>query len=129
MSKRVSINIGFITNSSSVVHHFPRRLLETPKIAAFLKTFEVEGGFVGPALWSRSHCTTVAITTEQKSQVHQSLLGSRPEVRVDSDELVVIYGDEYSSIATYLCDLLVQALINETGCDPEDSLLHGVEFN
>jgi len=119
---RISINIGFVTNSSSCVHHFPSELLQHPKIKAFLQTFEIEDGFVGPELWSRTHCTTVAITKEQKAEVQDKLTNndygaSGPAINVDTDEVVVIYGDEYQSIASALCNLMYEALVEQKGGD------------
>lgn len=123
MRMRISVNIGFVTNSSSCVHHFPGELLQHPKIKAFMEAFEIAGGFIGPELWHRSHCTTVAITKEQKAEVQHKLTNNEydargPAINVDTDEVVIIYGDEYSSIATALCDLMYEALVEKKGGDP-----------
>jgi hypothetical protein len=112
MPLRLGINIGFITNSSSCVHHFPRELLKDPKVAAFLTAFELHEGFVGSELWSRDSCTTVAMTKEQKREV-QTKLGEMegypaPAIDTEDDSVVIIYGDEYHSIAQVLARLLTE---------------------
>ena len=113
MAKHISINVGFITNSSSVVHHFPREVLEDPDVQAFMKTYEVEGGFVGSDMWHRGQCDTFAITQKQKRAVQTDLLSyedcSSPGINVDSDDIVIVYGDEYSNLVQGLCDLISQA--------------------
>lgn len=127
MPKRVSITTGFVTNSSSVIHHFPNELLSHPKIAAFLKAFEIEDGFIGEDLWDRSACTSVAITKEQKQEVLQKLQNeefatSHPVIDVDADKFVVIFGDEYRSIANMLTDLIGEVLVEQHGGDRWDHL-------
>lgn len=131
MPKRISINIGFITNSSSVVHHFPRELLDHPEVAQFLKTFEITDGFVGEDLWDRSRCGTFAVTQEQKAGIAHNFAGNNdlsgedwtctgPTINVETDEVVIIYGDEYESMARILSNLLSKAAtelgISSGGC-------------
>lgn len=112
MAKFVSITVGFITNSSSVVHHFPRALLEQPEIKAFLEAFEIQDGFVGSEIWNRSSCGSFAVTKEQKAQIlaelNHSDYGGGYNVDVDGDSVVVVYGDEYSDIASILHHMLWQ---------------------
>lgn len=120
---RLSATLGFITNSSSAIHHFPREVLDHPTVQHFLKTFEIEGGFVSDNLWHRGECTTVAITQEQKAEVRRQLVENEydaraPAIDVESDEVVVIYGDEYTSIASQFADLCCQALAEVHGGDP-----------
>ena len=131
MPKQISINIGFVTNSSSVVYHFSNELLQHPKVSAFLKAFEIEGGFVGEDLWHRSECATVAITKEQKQAVVAQLarMDSGPSIAVDTDEFVVIYGDEYQSIASALMDVIGQALVEEKGGTQWDLIGRGQDYN
>lgn len=133
MPKRVTINIGFVTNSSSVVHHFPKEILEHPKVAAFMKAFEIEEGFVGEDLWNRSECATIAVTKEQKELARQRLMdpdyGSAPSIDVDSDDFVIIYGDEHRSIAATLLDVIGQALSEERGGDRWDHVRGGQDYN
>ena len=121
MKKRIliSVNIGFITNSSSVVHHFPRKLLEHPKVAEFMRIYELSGGMIGDNLWHRGQCATIAMTTEQKQQVVRRLdeindgetefTYTCPAIDVESDDIVIIYGDEYTSVASELSHMLQQA--------------------
>jgi hypothetical protein len=118
MALRIGINIGFVTNSSSMVYHFPKELLANPEVKAFLDAFELHGGFVGSELWSRDTCTTVAMTKEQKLEVRAKLAesdyGGAPPINADDDSIVVIYGDEYQSIASTLARMLCQ-IAHKTG--------------
>ena len=119
--RHLSINIGFITNSSSVVHHFPAELLKHPKIAAFMEAFEIKDGFIGKNLGYRQDSPTIAITKGQKAEVYANLRteeadipeGDIPEINVDSDDFVVIYDDESESIVTALVRLIDE-------CSPDD---------
>ncbi len=112
MALRLSINIGFITNSSSMVYHFPRELFQDKRIQAVLKAFELDGGFVGSDLWHRGLCATVAMTKEQRIAAKQQLVEAEygsgtPYIDTeDDDSVVVIYGDEHRSIAYILSDML-----------------------
>jgi hypothetical protein len=112
MALRLSINIGFITNSSSVVHHFPRELFNDVRVKAFLDAFEVHGGFVGTDLWHRGECATVAMTKEQKEEAVRKLHGdgyeeyNPPGITTTDDSVVIIYGDEHQSLAMSLAGLL-----------------------
>jgi hypothetical protein len=122
MALRLGINIGFVTNSSSVVHHFPAEVLNDPTVKMFLEKFEISGGFVGSDLWHRGHCATFAVTKDQKKQVQQNLQSindgreeeggyqtSVPGISTEDDSVVVIYGDEYTSMASTLSHLLSEA--------------------
>lgn len=110
MALRIGINIGFVTNSSSMVYHFPRELLAEPKIQAFLTAMDLHGGFVGSELWSRDTCTTIAMTKEQKQECVRKLAESDyctpPGISTDDDSVVIIYGDEYQSVASTLAWML-----------------------
>jgi len=113
MPLMIGINIGFVTNSSSVVYHFPRSLLQEPSIKAFLDAFDLHQGFVGSDLWHRNECATIAMTKEQKQetkkQLHHSDYGeySRlPSIDTEDDSVVLVYGDEYESVASMLARLL-----------------------
>lgn len=127
MALRIGINIGFVTNSSSMVYHFPRELLANPEVKAFLNAFELHGGFVGSELWSRDTCTTIAMTKEQKQEVVAKLAESDycapPGINVDDDSVVVIYGDEYQSIASTLARMLCD-IAHKTGVS-----ISGHEYN
>jgi hypothetical protein len=117
MPKRLSMNIGFVTNSSFAVHHFPRQLLEHPDVRAFIEAFEISQGFIGSELWNRSACSTVAMTKEQKAQIVTQFKGEAgddewmrpPAIDVESDDVVIIYGDEYTSLAQQLSNLMGKA--------------------
>jgi hypothetical protein len=111
MTALLHINIGFITNSSSVVFHFPKALLQDPGIAAFLSAFEVSEGFVGQDLWHRGECGTLAISKEQKlvtqAMLKESEYCSAPAIDVEDDStFVLIYGDEYRDLAAVLLGML-----------------------
>lgn len=115
MPKRLSMNIGFVTNSSFAVHHFPKQLLEHPTVRAFIEAFEIRQGFIGDDLWNRSGCASVAMTKGQKAQLVTQFQkegnewARPPHINVDSDEVVVIYGDEYTSVAYQLSTLMREA--------------------
>lgn len=138
MALRLSINIGFVTNSSSVVHHFPKELLNDPTVKAFIEAFELSRGFVGEDLWHRGACGTFAVTKEQKAEVQaklQSINEGRdaddytvnvPGIAMDDDSVVLIYGDEYSSIASSLSGLMMEAA-KKLGM--ENAIGGGVDYN
>jgi hypothetical protein len=121
MALRLGMNLGFVTNSSSVVHSFPVAVLNDPGVQAFLKAFEIHGGFVGMDLWHRAHCGTFAVTKDQKEEVNQQFAqmyegedapytgGRVPSVPTGDDQVSVIYGDEYQSMASSLSHLMAQA--------------------
>ena len=117
MPKMLGLNIGFITNSSSAVYHFPRSLLAHPTVKKFIDTFELSEGFVGSNLWSRDTCTTIAMTREQKmavkAAVADSEYGTPPAIDTDDDSVVIIYGDEYESIARSLANVMSEAAKSE----------------
>lgn len=118
MAKRLTINVGFITNSSSAVHWFPKELLEEPEVKTFMDAYGLNEGYVGTEMWGRSTCETVALTKAQKQEV-KNKLGAEPEYggasivdRIDPDsdkDFVVIYGDEHCSVTSELSRLLSDA--------------------
>jgi hypothetical protein len=109
------MNIGFITNSSFAVHHFPRQLLEHPEVKAFIESFEVSQGFIGEGLWYRSKCGTFAVTKEQKQKVYDEFHAEGyeeyhpPHIDTESDSVLIIYGDEHTSLARSLSRLMRDA--------------------
>jgi hypothetical protein len=105
---RLSMNIGFVTNSSFMVHHFPAQVLSNPKVAAFIKAFEIANGYVGEDLLNRSMAGTVAITQTQKESVRNQLTILN-EPNVETDDVVITYGDEYDSVARSLAELMQEA--------------------
>lgn len=121
MALRLGINLGFVTNSSSVVHHFPAEVLNDPVVRLFLDKFEIGGGFIGSDLWHRGACSTVAMTKEQKREVQRKLqainegqesdgyMARVPAINTEDDSIVVIFGDEYTSLASALSRLMSEA--------------------
>ena len=116
---RLSMNIGFVTNSSFAVHHFPQQVLENPAVRGFLRAFEISQGFIGADLLNRSRCGTVAMTKKQKRDVAETFnnefpqdpdeLFQAPDIDVKSNDILIIYGDEYTSLAHNLSRLMEEA--------------------
>jgi len=108
--KVLTINVGFITNSSSAIHWYNKAVLDAPEVQAFLKTYEIENGYIGRDVWHRGECDTLAITKEQKTTLKERLGDSEfctpPDVDTEDDNIVVIYGDEYGGITQSLSHLL-----------------------
>jgi len=111
MPYQVSATIGFVTNSSSAIMLFPPELLKHPEVKAFLEAFEIGEGFVGADLWHRGRCGTIAISPAQKRLAKTQLkpdvvdedtyTDSRvPDFDPESDEVLVIFGDEYNTAAS-----------------------------
>lgn len=114
----LSVNIGFITNSSSCVFHFPVEVWNDPKVQAWVKAHELQGGYIGENLWYRSECSSLLITKEQKqSAIMQGLEESKEwsddldtlGIQADSDDIVIIYGDEYQDATHLLCNIMSEA--------------------
>ncbi len=129
MTKRLIINVGFITNSSSAIHWFPKELLGDPDVKAFMEAYGLSSGYVGDELWNRGSCESIAITKEQLQNVNEQLSNSEYSsnpggVNPDDDStFVIIYGDEYQSVTSELASLLCKV------CD-DKGLSHGQsEFN
>ena len=112
---RVTIGSGFITNSSSVVHYFDKALLEDPEVAAIIEAYDLQDGLLGDPIYSRSHCSSFILSEGMKQQAAAELKEaledySMPPVAVGKPNvMVVIFGDEYSSFASLLCEILCQA--------------------
>lgn len=113
--KKLAINTGYTTNSSSRVVHIPKEKLEHPDVQALLEAYEVEDGYVGDNLWHREACETLAITEEQKREARDKLQNhgfshepSRmPTIDVnDEDKAVLIYGDEYNGIVQKILGII-----------------------
>lgn len=134
MPLQLGINIGFVTNSSSMVYHVPKAVLEDPNIKAFLQAFELEEGFVGSDLWSRDTCETFAVTKEQKLEARKKLdeYWDDPEFSIrtpaidveDDSTVVLIFGDEYPGVVSSLLGLLREVLEKDGGRG-----LFGDEYN
>ena len=109
--RTLTLNFGFVTNSSSVIHSFDRELLADPEVDAFLKAFELLDGRIGEKLAWRNFCASFLTTTEQKKRAEE-MLAEYPELDLQVDHnnsIVVIYCDETISFASFLCKLLKRA--------------------
>lgn len=113
MAKRLIINMGFITNSSSAIHWFPKEILEDPEVRTFMEAYGLGGGYVGSELWHRGACESLLITPEQKQEARERLNdteyspGTGDRYFKDADnQVILIYGDEYSSVTSELASLL-----------------------
>lgn len=113
MALQIGMNIGFITNSSSVVHHVPREIFDHPEIQAFLKAYEADTGFVGSDMWHRGECGSLAVTREQKldvkNQFEHNCYDAHPPTNVnpeDDSEVILVYGDEHEDLAYMLAEML-----------------------
>ena len=117
MPKKLFINVGFITNSSSVVHYYPKAILEDPEVRAFMEAYSIQDGYVGEDLWHREYCESLLLTKEQKLKekakfaegTYEGTPYRHPPVDPENDEVVLIYGDEYQCITSELCDVLGRA--------------------
>jgi len=108
---RLTFTSGFITNSSSVIHGFPRELLDHPHVKEFMQKYGVTGGMMPRDVWNRSACTAILVTDEQVKAVQKKMTqtdfedcsGNLPNM---PGLFFVIYGDEYDSIAADLARLI-----------------------
>lgn len=113
MKYTTSINVGFITNSSSVVCFCPREVWNHPEVQGFIKAFEIDDGFVGPDMWDRGNCASILLTEEQKEKAiadfnsldHNYCNWPRFEP-TNADEIILIYGDEYDTVVTDILSFL-----------------------
>ena len=120
----ISFNIGFVTNSSSAVHHFPKQLMDDPLVKKFMELFDLGPGksVVGKRFFDRSGCSSIAFDTEAKTRIEARMreegegyrdIGFEPDLppvqTEDPDDIVVIYGDEYESLASQFAELLREA--------------------
>jgi hypothetical protein len=125
MSRRITVNVGFITNSSSCVYYFPREVLDDPEVKAFIEAYGLGGGYVGSDLWHRAECSSFLVTKDQKVEAKKILhsygdtveemdpsVGSEASraINPDSDGAYVLYGDEYSDTTHILCGILSGAM-------------------
>jgi len=135
MARRITVNVGFITNSSSCVYYFPKEVLQDPQIKAFIEAHDLADGYVGHDLWSRSGCSSLLVTAAQKAEAKQILRHYSwdgediPEESVQTasavinpgdDGVYVIYGDEYSDTTHILCRLMSNALAAINKKNPEE---------
>lgn len=127
MARRVTVNIGFITNSSSCVYYFPKEVLADPQVKAFLEAHELTRGYIGEELWYRSECASFLVTEEQKAKAKDILRSYDPDDRETSESSVskvidpkddgvyILYGDEYQSTTHILCRMMSNALAKLKG--------------
>lgn len=110
---QVSVNMGFITNSSSCVHWFPSKVLEHSDVKAVLDAYGAHGGWIGDDLWRRTHCDSFLVSDEQKQEAQEQAdsagYGSAPDLAGRPGDVVVVYGDEYDSLARLLSDVMSEA--------------------
>lgn len=109
--KKLSLNLGHVTNSSSMVFWFPREILEDEEVRAFLEAFDLTKGWVGADLSCRIGCRSFLLTKEQKQTAAASVDGCyrEPVINLDGDEVVVIYGDEHSDATAHVAEVLSAA--------------------
>lgn len=120
--KRISISTGFVTNSSSIVQHFDKTLLLDPDVKAFLDAYDLHEGRCSENIWYRSQAASFLVTKEQKELARRQFTGdlnpftdeewecNGPLIDPNKDdEVVVCYGDEYTSFAHTLCELIKAA--------------------
>lgn len=109
MALHVSVNLGFITNSSSAVTYVPVEVMQHERVRNFMKRYEVTDGFIGEDLWSRSGCASLLVTQDQVEAAREELTSdwSYPASIEDVHDggAVLIYGDEYDSLVSDLADL------------------------
>jgi len=127
--KRITINIGFITNSSSCIHFFDKRLLGDEQVKAFIDAYGIAGGYVGSDLWHRARCGSFLVNDEQREKARKELNEADfggPYPVGDADSVTVIYGDEHSEITMELDTVLKDACrrLNKPEWD-----LGGTEYN
>lgn len=133
MALLIGINSGFVTNSSSMVYHVPREFFDHPQVKKFMEVYEISEGFVGENLWGRSTCGTLAMTKEQKQEVVRNFRQPgyedfrHPAIDVESDEVVIVLGDEHNQIVNMLVHLINRTR-SPTGDGWEDRL-SGEDFN
>jgi hypothetical protein len=130
MARRVTVNVGFITNSSSCVYYFPKEVLNDPEVQAFIRAHDLESGYIGSDLWNRGACSSFLVTKEQKEAAKRILRtydeeytgaeyesGASKAIDPDNDGAYVLYGDEYSDTTHILCGILSNALSRLNGAD------------
>ena len=110
--KHITISMGFITNSSSVIHWYPKEVMEDAQVQAFIKAYDIQNGYVGSDLWNRGACGSFLTNDKLKEQALASLNENdyeHPNIPVGDDTVVLIYGDEYADLTMELSGVLSQA--------------------
>lgn len=106
---KITVNIGFITNSSSVVFHFPKELLEFPKVKTFMEKYGIIDGFVGYDLWSRQSCSSLLVNQQQFQEANVQFQDAEYKIyapAIDDTKAAIIYGDEYETITSELAKII-----------------------
>lgn len=140
MAKRITINIGFITNSSSCVYYFPPEVLQDPDVKAFMEANELTSGYIGSDLWHRSECDSLLLTPEQKATAKRKLWSydedsseepseASEAVNPEAPGAYIIYGDEYQDVTHVLCSLMKKAYSRIMGKEDSYSLGYLTDFN
>jgi len=126
--KRLSVNIGHITNSSSVVYSFPREVLEDEAVKAILTAYEVPADSIGDNMWYRSECNSFVSTVEGWHEIDEdfrSIEYTSPQYGQPGDVLI-IYGDEYMEVKPWL-QILLKYLI--AACDNKGLSYSDFDYN
>jgi len=126
MPKRISVNVGFITNSSSCIFYFPKEVLEDETVKDFMQKYELSTGWVGYDLWARSSCDSFLVTREQKEEALSQLVDEyysyehlNGVIDPESEGVYIIYGDEYEDTVHFLSRILGSALRKLQEANPD----------
>lgn len=98
--KFLSVNIGHITNSSSVVYSFPKEILDNEEIQFILEAYEIPDNMIGEELWNTYLCHSFVSTEEGWSLLNRRLGDNRTGNGHGVDigkkgDVVFVYGDNY----------------------------------
>lgn len=109
---QLTVNTGFITNSSSCVHWFDPRVLKDPDVKQFISKYELADGEVGSGLMNRSSCGSYIPNATKHAEAMAQLAGeeySPPIGPTYDDRVIVIYGDEYQTVFSMLSERMRKA--------------------
>jgi len=118
--KIIGMNVGFITNSSSVVYHFPKEVLEHKSVKHLIESYNIGNGYIGSDMWHRGQCESIATTKETKKALKDQMKSDYlslgygdeyygPQIDDEDDSIVIVYGDEYDGLAQELCYAMEEA--------------------
>lgn len=98
--KFLSVNVGHITNSSSVVYSFPKEILENKEIQAILEAYSIPDNMIGSNPWDRGDCHSFVSTEEGWEILHDKFTADSFYENFIPDhggpgDVVFVYGDEY----------------------------------
>lgn len=111
-----SFNFGFVTNSSSVIHYFDKKVFDDPEVKAFMEKYELKD--ILPAdVWCRSTCHCLITEEDTFDKVNEDLIRSYSDddyyrnylEGYDPNKAIIIYGDEYDSIYHDLSNIIGDA--------------------